>query len=348
MPTKHTLYDDFTCKGKFWLPPKGRRKPHKVDGILQVAAGKHIALELFGDLVKPGRRVAPMNEPVEGGSPPLIYGQTDDGQPLTLFDSFWTTRHHGGAGHARVDYTSNLCIVGAWFDGEGDVEFHELELTFTHLEGWLDAQAFKDESRREGEEVVGLTVTHTYPETITVEIPHPKVTFKLTGELTVDVKRNNSVKLIHTSRVDLKPAVPLSMDATFELMGDVQKFFTLMVGEQVFVRKLRGWNMTWAVNPMTTVARKSQWQIPCDVFFNQFDLREAKELMAHPMTMPYAALGETVGTTLLNWFKSLPTLRPVYNVFFATYRARRMFSESHFLHLSQAVESFDRRMHGRP
>jgi hypothetical protein len=47
--TKNTLYDDFTYKGKFWLPPKKRRKPRKIDGILRVTAGKHIALELFGD-----------------------------------------------------------------------------------------------------------------------------------------------------------------------------------------------------------------------------------------------------------------------------------------------------------
>ena len=254
--TKYTLYDDFTYKGKFWLPPKKRRKPHKVDGILRVTAGKDISLELFGDLVKSGRSVDLLGPPDEGGSPPLIYGQTDDGQPLTLFGSFWTNRHGGGAGHVRVDYTSNLCIVGALFDGEADVQFHKLELTLTHLEGWLDAQAFHDEPRREGEEVVGLTVTHTYPETMTAEIPDPKVTFKLAAELNVDVKRNRSVKLTHISRVDLTPATPLSVEGMFKLMANVQQFFTLLVGEQVFVRKLRGLNMTRPAKPVTKAGNK--------------------------------------------------------------------------------------------
>jgi hypothetical protein len=82
------------------------------------------------------------------------------------------------------------------------------------------------------------------------------------------------------------------------------------------------------------------------VFFNQFDLREAKELLADRMTIPYKALGEEFPQVLVNWFASLPKLRPTYDVFFATYRVSRMFSESHFLQLSQAVESFDRRING--
>jgi hypothetical protein len=63
--------------------------------------------------------------------------------------------------------------------------------------------------------------------------------------------------------------------------------------------------------------------------------------------MPYGAMTDQFPDVVLNWFASLPKLRPVYDVFFATYRAGRMFSESQFLHLSQAVESFDRRMNGR-
>jgi len=65
--------------------------------------------------------------------------------------------------------------------------------------------------------------------------------------------------------------------------------------------------------------------------------------MAHRMTMPYATLGAQFPQTLLNWFESLAILRPVYDVFFATYRVGRMFAEARFLQLVQAVESFDRR-----
>src|SRR4051812_43337042 len=68
--------------------------------------------------------------------------------------------------------------------------------------------------------------------------------------------------------------------------------------------------------------------------------------MANRMTIPYKVIKDQFNTTLLNWFSSLPILRPVYDVFFATYRASGMFSESHFLHLVQAVESFDRRITG--
>src|SRR5687767_6992331 len=106
IPTKHTLYDDFTYKGKFWLPPKKRRKPRKIDGILRVTAGKHIALELFGDFAPFADALGRIGDGGEAGKPPLIYGQTDSGQEVTLFDSFWTNRHYGSAGHVRSEYTS--------------------------------------------------------------------------------------------------------------------------------------------------------------------------------------------------------------------------------------------------
>jgi len=346
IPTTHTLYDDFTYKGKFWLPTKDASEPQKIDGILRATAGKHIALELFGDFVPLADKDGSIGDGGEAGKPPLIHGQTDDGRTLTLFDSFYTNRHYGGACHVRSEYTSNLCIVGAWFDGDDDVQFHELELRLTHLEGWMDVDPFKGENLKNGEEVVGLTVTYTDPPTITVVIPDPQVTFKLVGGLESHTRRNLQVVLDHRLDVSLTSAAPLSLEATFKLMANVQQFFTLLVGEQVFLRKLRGWAKVRNANALTKSGQQKLHDAPCDVFFNQFDLREAKELMAHRMTVPYKALGTNFPQTLLNWFASLSKLGPVYNVFFATYRASRMFTETNFMHLSQSVESFDRQVNG--
>ena len=95
IPTNHTLQDDFTCKGKFWLPPTKRRKPRKVDGVLRVNAGDDIGLELFGDFATPAAEAGLLRY---GGNPPLIHGRTDDGRAVTLFDSLWTSRDSNSAG----------------------------------------------------------------------------------------------------------------------------------------------------------------------------------------------------------------------------------------------------------
>lgn len=210
----------------------------------------------------------------------------------------------------------------------------------------MDEDPFKGEHLRNGEEIVGLTVTYIYPATISVEIPNPPVTFKLVGGLESDAQRNIRVVMDHRVGVSLMPAAPLSMEETFKLMANLQQFFTLLVGEQIFVRELRGAVEMRHAGDRTKAHRKRLHEITCDVFFNQLDLREAKNLMAHRMTMHYKALGVNFQQTLLNWFASLPLLGPVYNVFFATYRSSRIFSETHFLQLSQAVESFDRQVNG--
>lgn len=141
-------------------------------------------MELFGDFVPFADKMGQAGDGSEGGKPPLIYGQTDSGQEITLFDSFWTNRQYGSAGHVRSDYTSNLCIIGAWFEGEDDVSFDKLELKLTHLEPWLDVNPFHADRIMQGEKRVGAKFTYTFHDEITVEISDPRLTVKLAAHLT--------------------------------------------------------------------------------------------------------------------------------------------------------------------
>jgi len=261
-PTKHTLYDDFSYKGKFWLALAAGEEPHKVDGVLRVTAGKNIGLELFGDFVLP-RRVS--DAMVTGASPAVIHGQTDGGQALTLFDSFRTSRHLGGAGHVRSDYTSNLCIIGAWFDGEDDVRFDVLELGLSHLEGWQDVIAFAGKRLGDDDARFVYGLTYKAPVDVKVAVSNPPMTFSLTGTLYQDEERNRSITLRHESRIDLTPAAPLSLDTMFRLVADVQQFFTLMVGEQVFVRSCgAGTNpMILTLEPRPVWRKRSAFRATC-------------------------------------------------------------------------------------
>jgi hypothetical protein len=64
------------------------------------------------------------------------------------------------------------------------------------------------------------------------------------------------------------------------------------------------------------------------------------------MIYPFFVLQDRFPETLVKWFDSMNKLRPVYEVFFSMFRSSRMYLQSQFLHLSQAVESFHRRTVG--
>jgi hypothetical protein len=332
------LYDDFAYKGEWWLPG-GKRS--KVKGELVVTAGESIRLDIFGDFK---RRKSPPHFLGVNQNPPVIHGDTDAG-PVTLLDSLFSTGHQTHRGNARTTYQANLCLFGAWFDGRDDVRFNSLKLRFTHLEWWWATHPFTSQYVRDGEKVTGFTMTYTYPPGVRVEVPSPKVVVGLDAELNQRESFADSAHFTHYINVRVTPDRGVGLDEAFRLLSDLQKFFILLVGEQVFVRSFEG-----AVTAKELVAVKPRATrkvcAPCAVFFSQLEQRPADKSRSHNMIFPANVLGDRATPVLLKWFESLENMRPVYEVFFGTFRASRMFSESRFLHLSQALESFHRRTIG--
>src|SRR5688572_26285282 len=85
-----TLYDDFTVKGKWWLPAEPDGEPVRVDGILTVKAGDDMLLEVFAPLTRPGK--PPMDGVAQAFSGrnddlAIIHGLSDSGTAITLFNS---------------------------------------------------------------------------------------------------------------------------------------------------------------------------------------------------------------------------------------------------------------------
>jgi hypothetical protein len=198
----------------------------------------------------------------------------------------------------------------------------------------------------DGEQNVGMTVTYRYPPTLTANVLAPKVTLRVMGNVDSSWKRYTSINLIHSSFVDVVPEAPLCWDATVGVIVDLQRLFTLLANTQVFVRRLRGRITDNRVDSVTPPERQDPTSVWCEVILNQSELRSSKELMSHQMIMPYSALAELFPPALQRWFELLPKLRPFFDVFFTTYKSTGLFSESHFLTVMQAVESYHRRMMG--
>src|SRR5687767_12406256 len=85
-----SLYEDFTVKGKWWIPPKQGEQPEEAAGQLVVKAGNNIRLELYDPL-----RVG--NEPArrrsfgltDTNTIPVVWGEVVDGPIVTLFDCLY-------------------------------------------------------------------------------------------------------------------------------------------------------------------------------------------------------------------------------------------------------------------
>lgn len=338
LPVPHTLYDDFAYKGDWWLPG---RKRSKVTGELVVRAGDSIRLDIYGDFKSPKSSPHLLGVNL---NPPVIHGDTDAGL-VTLLDNLFSTGHHTHRGNSRTSYRSHLCIFGAWFDGRDDVRFTFLKFRFTHLEWWGATHPFTSQYIRDGEKVTGFTMTYSYPPGMRVQVPVRMVTVELDAELNQQESLATSAHFTHYINVRVTPDREAGLDEAFRLLSDLQKFFILLVGEQVFLKSFSGAvSAKELLGPKTRATRKVA--APCAVYFSQREQRPADKSRSHNMIFPANVLGDRTAAVLLRWFESLENLRPVYEVFFSTFRAGTMFLQSRFLHLSQAIESFHRRTVG--
>jgi hypothetical protein len=84
----------------------------------------------------------------------------------------------------------------------------------------------------------------------------------------------------------------------------------------------------------------------CDLFLTQWDQSRAKKGLIVNITYNFKRLGDKLVAVVDKWYASQRDLRPVYETYFSTQMAGRMYVQSRFIHLTQAVESFHRRVVG--
>lgn len=339
--TKYTQFDTFSVTGRWWL--QGMSPTDGTDGILTVTAGESFRLKLFSRLKTPdeGKIERPeLLSMLDNEAPSTIHGKTDDDKAVTLLHTFCAEHNTGSAGHDRYEYSASYVIVGnVWFDGRSDIAATSLGVRFTHLERWADFDPLK--MTRQPDEWGNFEVAHKYPDRITATVTDPAMTVSVDPGVDINQQRNKSLNLTLNFIIKSEPATPFDFDTFLTVTNDLQRLFTMLVGEQVFIVKL-GMNIA--------VEEKDRAHFPnglaCEVFVRQFEQKQRDDDFAHKMTLPRKALGNTFPALIQKWFESLATLRPVYDVFFGTYRTSRQYVQSQFLHLSQAIESFHRRVYG--
>jgi hypothetical protein len=338
LSSQHTQFEDFTIKGKWWTPG---HEAQSVDGELKVTGGKRIELELYGDF--PGSGGSWRDNDTE---PETIFGRFDGGEQVTLLYNLRVNRNFGGAGHTRSAYVASLFITGAWFDSPEDVKFDSISFRLTDLLYWRGVEPFGGQTVRDGDQNVGIDATFRYPETLTVDLPSAHARVSVESEVASDSRRYRSVTLTHDVKLDVDSESPLSLDDAFQWMADLRNFFVLMIGSNVSVMTFEGEATVDALDARTKSAA-GKIVVRTAVFFRDVH-QQAGRADECRMPFSYRRLGGRFPDVLRAWFSSTKALRPVYEVFFSTTRNSRLYLQSQFLHLSQAVESLHRRLHPEP
>jgi ApeA N-terminal domain 1 len=252
----------------------------------------------------------------------LVLGSDADGQLFTLHKL--DLLHLSSTSAFRVSYL----LAGRHFFSPDEIRFSSALIQYTQLEAWSCYQLTRSSKS-------------ATPDLFSLEVPTGVTALlKASGtgvakELSLDAHTSQRFTL---GLVELKPSAHFSilfaekadLRAAFAFGNELGQFMTMLVGELSYVKKVRLFDKDGTA---------------VEVFYPS-TIRAEGEI--HPLEMCFSLrdIANVAPMLLEHWFASLPILEPVYDLLFGTLFGRDSFVRTKFLSLTQAIESFHRRVQG--
>lgn len=326
------MNEPFVIEGFWWLP---NTPDVKIPGVLSVTPGDTPRLKLMGALNNIEERDFP---PPDFINPDIIHGISAKGESVTLSQCLQKSQNSsiGDAGSQKTsEFIAHFAFFGVYFSNLSDIQFTSVSVRFHNLDNWYNKSCIKTSTPGPGTEVI----TFKRPDPIDIQINDYLIQ--------ITILESQSLNLNHTL-LSAKVYINISNDTKkpleeyLNLLRLIQNFFTFAITVPTFVIDIIG-RVTEKIEPTSTNFNPpltikifydaAGWQPDPPDFFWAF------------MLLPYSEIEGNLPGLLKMWVEKAETLKPVYDLYFAgIYRST--YPENEFLNLTQAIESFHRRIYG--
>lgn len=326
---------DLKLQGVWWVPESPEQT---VAGTLVFDGTNHPALELVGTLFQQTgivQTTAPGTD--------IVLGLVDGGKMVTLYRCLQVNRSYNTATGLIISRVSaSYVFVGAHFELPTDLLFKRFAISYDKLSDWAWLSGFE------------LTLVAD-PDTggfkrleLAYEFPDPHEV--LVGDVAVRIAPTfnqaggpiDEYRLTQILYFEARPPEARSFDYYLDFFYHIRNFITLGVGKTVYPEHILA---TVSVN----VAEGSSLENSHTVdIYHLLDSSRVSGKDVHPALMLFSLpkLGEFYPAALNSWFEKASTLKPVYDLYFSTLYNPKMYLEGRFLSLSQALETYHRRVSG--
>lgn len=230
----------------------------------------------------------------------------------------------GGISNFEWDYSLHYssfrvssCIWGIHLVDESQPTIASGRLAFSALKNWLpfrpsvedDVEAFK------------LVYNKNLPPLVDVISPAIKSRVKVDVFPRLDPKQSGEYKSTHETCVIIEPEGPRSLSWFLELAYRFENFFSLLLGTSV---------------GLLSLAVKSDGRT------GWFVRRPRSRIQKPDVRIWIRCDGAQLASVILQWLDTLEAFRPFEALAYGTLRNSKLFVETEFLSLAQAIESFHR------
>lgn len=311
--------------GIWWLP---EQPDNQVFGTFAFSPNIGITLELQGNL----------HSRITGDfTPSLVVGIANSGEYINILNCQLTKRiSAGSSGYDRSSLIGEIAFIGKnfskhHFNNAEEIKFQRLSICFAHLDEWLS-------DYRTDFQVENLDLSQETPMTIQY-IPVSATDAELDGfSVSVGVKYNKShsfrkqIKLSQKGLVSISFPEVKSLDDCFYYLYQLRNFLTLGLSVPTYPMQLMG----------TIETGES-----LEILYNQPHFpSEIHPIDSRNILFTFPDIQENFQDYLNNWFEKSELLEPVYSLYFSTLYNPHEYLQSTFLSLTQAFETYHRRVSG--
>lgn len=308
--------------GLWWLPSAPERA---VGGRFTFRRDQGPHLQILGELLSSEERAA------STGKIPIVLGSVA-GTDLTLLDLNLGKAHFSiGRRYFQQEYRPELAVVGAHLDGRDGLRSDRWQVQFSQLAEWLESGGFAVELGEDVSENVDFLYRVTYKP---VELPPLSVrdiTLKFAFATSAPFGPVGSLNLSETPYADVTLPEAMHFDSFRSgALWQLQNFLTLATDRK---------NTVEAVFMKTSVPSES-----LEVLYQS---RFESDAAADPWTMlfPYARVADCAEAVISRWLDIYEKLGPPLNSMFSVVYGNIRATDTKFLNIVQAAESYHRRMY---
>lgn len=316
---------DFVIQGH-WSRPGGQHRPA---GDLKYTEGK-LELQLLGSF-DDAEGPHPFERHMPEVEPAIIHGQSAKGTPVTLLNSFYTNWQQAGGifaeGSVPISSSKLTCsgmLLGVHLQAVDEASFGKCSLAIPNLDRWLDDRPFEITMQK----AESISVTYKMPKNRTFEIPGWGK-FHFSPAVTPPFHPWDDVSIKHRTYVQIEPNALRDFEWFVEVIGEVERLFTLLFGRVVRVTQ----------NRLSYV----QGEESVDAYlYLPTDRPGQPTINPRDFMVRYPKIAEWFAQMLKSWFCESAKIRHALDLVFSSIQRPGHFLETRFMPFVQAVEVYSR------
>ena len=330
------MEEGFQYEGYWWLP---ENPADKISGQLIFVPGEKIALTLrgaFGDNSDKKSLFKP-----EFIQPRLILGvDSRTGKEITISEC---QQISGTTVFAYTEFHTTFFIgktifVGVHFETEEQLKFKSISVRFSGSEIWAGKKPIVVESLDDFQNEV---IRYESPASSTIVVDDTLIRILFLGP--ANVYSSEQVTISYKTAVEITPKEEKNFSEYLAIIRRLQNFFSLAMGASVYPIEIFGHSQA---NRKETVKRKD--------FFPPIDIsylvpswpKELKAYNRSEILFQLPMIEANLETYIQNWFHKYELLKPAINLYFSVLYNPQNYVEIRFLSLTQAIETYHRRLFG--